>query len=311
MSTPQQTLPTEAGSEHQGIHGVQYPLMQPASGWKRWAKARLGALLGRIFVARMAALRAGRWPEASRLTGLDRILISALVEESRKANALGSLSGLHQSLWRTDQAVSVHAQAEARYQSWWLDKHSAVLTPLASVIAREAARGRVFDTLCEIGTGTGTVLADVAQRLPQFKQLIGLDLSATQTAANRQRFEGQPRLRFETADATEWIAAQAESGWVYFVNGGVFEYFSEAMLDGLLTDIATKKAPALIALVEPLAADYDLATETASRPYNLELSLGHHYPHHLKRCGWQVESLEEQQVGGARWLLVVASTGLV
>jgi SAM-dependent methyltransferase len=296
------------GREHVSIEGVQYPLAQPAAAWKRRLKARLGGIVALLQPGRMRLLRAGQWP-SERLSKLDKLLIAALVDEHERKGTLGALSGLHQTLWRTDQAVSVHAQAEERFQTWWVGRHSAIVAPLKEAMDTLAARGTPIEALCEIGCGSGSVLADIAQRLPELKQLIGLDLNQKQTEANRARFADQPRLRFECADATEWIAAQAPAHCAYLVNGGVLEYFSEAMLEALFTGIAAHKAPALFALVEPIASDYDLERETASRPYNFERSLGHNYPWWLGRTGWRVRWQERQVVGGANWLLVVAEAG--
>ena len=297
-----------ADGEHTSIQGVQYPLAQPASAWKRWLKVCVGKLLALVLPSRMRLLRAGQWPSA-RLSKLDKQLIAVLVDEHERSGTLGALSGLHQSLWRADQAVSVHAQAEARFQTWWVGRHSAVIAPLREAMTERAAAGAPVQTLCEIGCGSGSVLADIVQRLPELDALIGLDLNQKQTEANRLRFRDQPRLRFETADATRWIASDAQPGWAYLVNGGVLEYFSEAMLQDLFITIARDKAPALFMLVEPIALDYDLERETASRPYNFERSLGHNYPYWLRRCGWRVRWQKRQEVGGNCWLLLVAETG--
>lgn len=111
------------------------------------------------------------------------------------------------------------------------------------------------------------------------------------------------------ADATVWLEAQGAPCWAYLVNGGVLEYFSEAMLETLFRGISERHPPAIFALVEPIAEDYDLERETASRPYNSELSFGHNYLHWLQRCGWQIRYQSQQDVGGVRWLLAVAETG--
>lgn len=308
MTDPQTAPSHESDGEHTSILGVQYPLEQPGSPLRRGLKVCVGIVLGMMRPDQCARLARGE-PGRDHLTLSDRLIVAALVWQHRRRGTLGELSGLHQWLWRSNQAVSVHAQAEARFRTWWLGHHSAIVTPLREAIAEFASAGLPVDTLCEIGCGSGTVLTDIATRMPELSHLLGLDLSPGQIATNRARPNPDARLRFEVADATTWIAANAAPRWAYLVNGGVLEYFSEAMLAALFTGIAQRKAPALFAVVEPIAEDYDLERETASRPYNAELSLGHNYIHWLRRCGWQVRFQQRQDVGGTRWLLVVAETG--
>ena len=293
--------------EHVAIRGVHFPLEQPESRLRRLLKIVLGGLLCLLRPAQRERLIRGE-PEREQLRLTDRLIVAALVWHHRRRGTLGALSGLHRWLWRGQQAVSLHAQTEARFRSWWLDHHSAVIAPLQEAMARLAAEGQPVRTLCEIGCGSGAVLADIASRLPALDRLVGLDLSAAQVAANRARGGQDPRLQFEVADALSWLPANAAPGWAYLTNGGVLEYFSETMLEDLLGGIARRHPPALFALVEPIADDYDLDRETASRPYNAEMSLGHNYPYWLRRCGWEVLHQQRQDVGSTRWLLVVAAT---
>lgn len=312
MPTPDSTAAAVANSDADAatMHDIQFPLAQSGSRPKQMLRIVAGLAFGLLMPGRRRALLEGR-PGRKRLALVDRLLIAALVWQHRRRGDLGALSGLHRWLWQGEQAERVHAQAEARFHDWWLPRHSAIVAPLQAALADAAADGRPITTLCEIGCGTGRVLADLAEHLPTSVQLLGLDLSPGQIAANRARHAAMAdRLRFETADATTWLATHAAPCWAYLANGGVLEYFSEAMLEALLRGIAERHAPAVIALVEPLPDDYDLERETASRPYNAELSLGHHYPLWLRRCGWRLRHCERQDVGGVRWLLVVADVGL-
>lgn len=293
---------------HIPMQGIQFPLVQPASRLSRAIKIALGGLLGLLRPAQRAALIRGE-PGRDHLRLDDRLIIAALVWQHRRRGTLGALHGLHRWLWRGEQAARVHTQAEPRFRAWWQEHNSAVIAPLAQAMQELAAAGTPIKTLCEIGCGTGSVLADVARRLPDLDHLIGLDLSPGQIAATRARHADQPRLRFEVADANTWLIDHAAPRWAYLANGGVLEYFSEAMLEALFTGIAQRHAPALFALVEPIAEDYDLDRETMSRPYNEELSLSHNYAHWLRRSGWRVLDQQRQTVGGVHWLRLVAVTG--
>jgi len=216
---------------------------------------------------------------------------------------LGELSELHRWMWAGEEGVKFHRQAEYRFKKWWLPNHSAIVAPF-----RDAMRScGVCTTLCEIGSGSGLVLQDLSQRLPEIGQLIGLDLSREQTEHNRNRFRGNPRLRFEAGDATSWVARHAKPGWAYFTNAGVLEYFSEEQLSMLLSEIAASMRPAVFALIEPVPKDYDFARELKSRPYNFEKSLGHNYFLWLGTSGWHVTYYDEIELANCRFVMVVAT----
>jgi hypothetical protein len=59
-------------------------------------------------------------------------------------------------------------------------------------------------------------------------------------------------------------------------------------------------------LTEPVYRDYDLATETESRPSGPEFSFSHNHPHLLRRAGWEVVEVTETETAGMRFLSVCA-----
>lgn len=87
---------------------------------------------------------------------------------------------------------------------------------------------------------------------------------------------------------------------------GVFEYFPRATLQSLFGSIAEQQSPAVVALIEPIAADYDLEKERESRPYGSEHSLGHNYPLLLREAGFVIRYQEQLRFEGCTHLLVVA-----
>ncbi|MDN5870699.1 MAG: amino acid adenylation domain-containing protein [Nitrococcus sp.] len=288
------------------LRAVQFPLYASTGTVRRQLGVVIGLVLGFLMPRRRARLERGEHA-GDRLGRPDRLIIAGLAWRHQRSGTLGELTGLHNWLWRSDQAMIVHAYSNSvRYQAEWTEKRSAIVAPLGEAIEEFAQRDEPIETLCEIGCGTGRVLADVAVRLPMLRTLIGLDLSPGQVEINRRQHGYNARLRFECADAMQWLPEHAGPRWAYFSCGGVLEYFSEEMLETLFTDIARRKAPALFAIVEPLPKDYDLARETKSRPYDRELSLGHNYPHWLERGGWRVRFQAEQLSNDVRWLLLVA-----
>ena len=283
------------------ISDVQFPLTLPRSPVRRWLKTCIGAVLCQLMPSRVRDLYAGK--VGTRLNTIDRVLIAALVSRHEREGTLDKLAGLQRWLWEGQQAVDFHAQAESRFQSWWLDGASRIVQPIQMQLQIQAGR---IHTLCEIGCGSGLVLDDLRQKLPEISNFVGLDLSAAQTERNRVRFSA-PSIRFEAGDASAWIPANAAAGWLYFTNAGVLEYFSESQLKALFSAIVNQKQPAMFALVEPIAHDYDLKAEHRSRPFSSERTFSHHYIHLLTLCGWTVQWNSELRVETSRHLMVVAT----
>ena len=138
---------------------------------------------------------------------------------------------------------------------------------------------------------------------PQLESLTGLDLSSSKILSNQAR-DFPSRVVFECANALNWIPAHSQTHTIFLTIDGVFEYFSEAELKTLFSAIA-KRAPAMIALIEPIPVDYDFDQEQASRPYNEERSLGHHYPSLLSAAGFTV-TWQTEVVDDLRWCLITA-----
>lgn len=281
------------------IAHVQFPLVLPAHPLKRSLKVALGAGLGALLPARVRQLVAGA--VGDRLSALDRLLVAHLVHRHERLGSLDRLAPLQRWLWTCDQAVTFHTQAEARFERWWVQGASRIVAPLQAAI--DAAPGR-YTRLCEVGCGSGLVLNDLRESLRDVPAFVGLDLSPAQIERNRTRF---PTLHFAAGDATEWIPRHAEPGWVYLTNAGVLEYLTEPQVVALLTHIARSLSPALFAIAEPVAAEYDLARETESRPFGAERTFSHNYLALFDRCGWTVRWSKLHDVDGCRQLFAVAS----
>ena len=287
------------------IHAVDFPLVTQGSRLKRTLFRVAGEAMIPFSGSRIARLEAGE-PGPGGLSVTDKCLLAALVPKHEAAGTPERLMKLHRWLWASDAVTGFHDQAEARFESWWIETHSRILGPVAGKVA--ACPG-VYEELVEIGCGPGLVLADIARRLPQVPRLIGIDLSVRQIEATRARQAGgDPRLEFVAADAAEWIPANGKSGSIYVTSTGVLEYLSEADLRALLTTISRTLSPALFAISEPLGPDFDPETESRSRPYGPERSLAHPYPRVFTETGWRVLWRETATLDGVRFLMLVAET---
>lgn len=283
---------------------IQYPLTSPHGKLRRAIKALIGSLLCVVYRERQNQLLAGTVGE--RLDLRDRLMIAALLRANERRGTVDRLAPLQNWLWRSGQAVEFHRQAEARFQTWWLEGASALVSPLQQLIDAHPAR---FSTLCEIGCGSGLVLDDLSQRMPAVTSWLGLDLSPQQVEANRARFAGRG-LRFEAADAAQWIPEHAAPGWIYFTNAGVLEYFPERVLRTLLQRIADHLGPAALAIAEPIDENFDPSEARPSQPFGAERTFSHPYLHLLVEHGWQLRWHAYGRIDGFRYLMVLATTGL-
>lgn len=282
-----------------GVEGIQWPAAVSASGWKRRAKLAVGKALERLMPARAARIAAGVLPE--QMGWVERAMIASLVERHRRNGTLDELAPLHAWLWRGKQAVTFHEQARSDIKAGRWPKLSVIVEPIRNLVAPADSPYR---RLCEIGCGNGLVLEELARALPMLESLTGIDLSEDQISINRRR-EVDARIRFEAADATEWIPKNGQPGTVYMTNAGVFEYFRRSDLQSLFAHLARSQRPTVVALSEPIPADYDLESETESRPYGFENSVGHNYPLLLREAGFKVCFMESQLLD-SRFLLLVA-----
>jgi SAM-dependent methyltransferase len=278
---------------------LRFPLTLPASRWRRALKVMLGSVLLLLSPARAQAIQRGELdPPPYRLA--DELMLTALIHRHQRAGTLDQLAVLHDRFWASEQALSFHAQAETRFRNWWVEHHSRIVPMIERQLAEAPGRYRM---LAEIGCGSGLVLDDVAQRLPQIESLVGLDLSAEQIERTRSR-HNNPRLSFWAGDAHDWMRDQLPAQSIVFTNAGVLEYFPRAKLESLLASIAAR-APVMCALIEPLDPDFDLHG-SESRAHGMEHSFSHPYGSYLRAAGFELIEVEEQTLEGQRWVLLLA-----
>jgi SAM-dependent methyltransferase len=262
--------------------------------------SRIGEMLVPLLRRRVQAMKDGHLPVDP--TFVDKMLIAGLVRAHQRRGTLDELTALHDWFWSQQPAVEFHEFAERRFEGWFLGHHVAIVPQLrAALAAGDAPYGAFF----EIGCGCGRVIEHLSRALPDIPRFIGLDLSAVQVARNRARFAALP-IEFEAGDGLKWVAAHARPHWVYFTYGGVLEYFPRARVLELYSLLATRLAPSLVALVEPLSDDHDLEHDARSIVYGAENTFSHNYVAVLREAGFDVLHRSEQVVDRQRWLLMVA-----
>lgn len=274
---------------------IEFPLVLPRHPLRRHLTIALGQIVLALHKGLVGQLEGGQEPR--KLS--ERAALAALVDRHRRAGQLDRLANLHRSFWSGRSATRFHERTSHRFDTVFRKRHYPIVPQLQAVILDSG-----IDTLCEIGCGSGQVLEHLAEIMPKLTRLIGIDLSAEQVASNRARTR-DPRCEFVCADALDWAAANAAGNRAWFCYGGVLEFLPQRRLAELLRACAANP-PALFALVEPLADDFDCDHEPASRHFGFELTSSHSYPKMLIDAGFSEVWRTETRALGYRWLLLIA-----
>ena len=84
------------------------------------------------------------------------------------------------------------------------------------------------------------------------------------------------------------------------------EYFSAETLTSMFTRLA-QHGPAAVALVEPVDPSHDLARDAASHAFGQENSFSHNHEKLLVRAGYRVIFRKTLRLGGASWMMLLAT----
>ena len=286
-----------------GESAIQYPLTLPAGRLSRTTKLLVGELLLGCLPARGRKVLAEGDP--MQFSRLDRLLLAGHIARARKTGEWAPLSQVQQRFWSGQGGMLFNSVRDVadRFESWFLGKHQAIVEALAA----EIGDGSGWLALNELGSGNGLALDYLSRRFPALPMLRGIDLNSEAATANTARY-ANGRLQFITAEASAWVAGNAGPQCIWFSNAGVLEYLPEASVACIYQTIAKTGAPALFALVEPLAASHDLHTHHHSLINEGEHSYSHNHAVLLKAAGWSLCYQTEMPLAGLRWQLLVAMT---
>ena len=207
------------------------------------------------------------------------------------------------------EATNFHEGWKDRFERLFLKHDVQVIDELEAVIASYDEADRPI-ALYEIGCGGGQVLNYLCGRLKGVEKFVGIDLGEDQITSNMQTYD-DPKIAFHTADAVDWIPANAAPKSVVLTNGGVLEYFLREEVEALFASVGNDLKPATIVLIETIGSNHDLEASDDSFIYGRELSFSHNYPALLRKAGFEIrhqsERAGQQEDGGGRWLRVVAT----
>jgi hypothetical protein len=131
-----------------------------------------------------------------------------------------------------------------------LDLHAALIPLLGVVLTR---RGGEFSTLCEIGCGSGRLLRDCIERLPQIVHYVGLHDSRMQAQLNRALYRDFP-IRFECISLLDWLATQAAPGSIFLTDADELRSSDPALPGAIWRTWRQSLRPALLAIAIPAPA---------------------------------------------------------
>ena len=233
-----------------------------------------------------------------------RAMIEARIVDARKRGDDEALSRHFRAYWATKAAHGYHTSWLNERESLFRNHHGEIVDRLVGAVAGNPA----FTRFVEIGCGDGKRLADFAGRLPGIESFVGIDLNGEVIAKNLASPPADPRIGFEATDALDWLEAHPPTGTVLFSYNGVLEYFSPQRFDAL-TGLLARSGPAAIALVEPIAAEHDMATMPDSFPFGHESTFSHNHRHRLTKAGYRILFERILVADNIRWMMMVATTG--
>ena len=215
---------------------------------------------------------------------LDQVLRLGLIYKIIKTKNTDELAKYHLRFWQSKGAEEYHKQAES---------HGAILPSFAHIVddIKQLIKNSAvqFNTLCEIGSGSGQLLHYLARELTSINHFIGLELNQDTVDRCNKKY-GNDTIHFTAADANQWIKQNGQAHWVYISYRGVLEYFPENTLRSLLNHIKTYCSPCILVVIEPIGIHHDLASSNHSEPYSNEFSFSHNYPYLFKEAGFTLHT---------------------
>ncbi len=172
------------------------------------------------------------------------------------------------------------------YQAAWFAGHDRIVAPIRRHLTVFPEHSQC---LVDIGAGDGSVLDDIASRLPQFKQLVGISADQRGLSLAQVRIHHDARLRFHCGNPWAWLRRHVYGhGQAIIFSYDNLSVVPEPLLMDWFAELADLGIAAL-ALVE--ARDGGCGQ----------------LPELLRRCGWKVEHAESAYQDERAWWRVFAS----
>lgn len=217
------------------------------------------------------------------LSKVERLMKDAILKKTENNADYDDLADLHRNNW-VNQGKHFFEITEARFQNDFLPNASFIFDILKEKLS---GREQDFDTLIEIGTGSGSVLNYLSDKFPEIKKMIGIDLSVEQVAINTNKYNGNARLEFVASDGFDWVVKHAKGNTIFVTYGGVLEYFTERRLADFLSYVHGLEQVIFVA-IEPIGIDHDFDVNPNTELYGIERSFSHNYPKLFQNAGFNL-----------------------
>lgn len=213
----------------------------------------------------------------------ERLMRNFIMQRIENKKDFESLSKFHKNYW-VNQGRDFFLTTTASFENDFLPNCAFIFDILEKQLSNTS---NTFNTIVEIGTGNGKVLAYLSERFPNINTCIGVDLSADQIAVNTEKYKTNNKLKFIEADALEWVKQKAQAQTIFVTSRGVLEYFTEEDLNVLLEKIYNLGQVIFVA-IEPNGINHDFNINPESELYGQERSFSHNYSKVFKEIGYSI-----------------------
>jgi precorrin-6B methylase 2 len=216
---------------------------------------------------------------------LERLMRYALVQKLEKIQNHDIIAEANREFWtNNNNATELFLETDDTFKTDFLPNCTFIFDILKTQLSNQSDP---FDTIVEIGTGSGEVLKYLSIEFPQIKRLVGIDLSQHQVDINNEKFKNDKKLEFVASDAYDWIKKYGQSNTIFVSSRGVLEYFLEQRLQDFLKEV-NQLGKIIFVAIEPNASDQNFETQHNTKLYGNEPSFSHNYPKLFKNADFNL-----------------------
>ncbi|PIB26763.1 hypothetical protein BFP76_10945 [Amylibacter kogurei] len=239
-------------------------------------------------------------PTGWRLNVIKAVLFSRL-QHTIRAHDTSATQDAHFSFWNNITTADYFDKATNRFGLWFLGAHKPIVDKI-----HQLHHALPFKRVVEIGCGDGQVLNYFAQNLDGLDELIGIDINAAVLEQNRQKYADIEKIKFIAGNAEDHYDLVSQDNTLVFVYGGVLEYFSQDAVQTLFRQMLAHKN-SVIAFVEPIADDHNLAQQPRSYIFGPDDSFSHNHAWLAKQVGLSVLFNEQTRTDDIRWVMCICA----
>ena len=275
---------------------------------KKKLKSIIGLILSYIFIKRRKELIKNGFSIPSfgyqLYPIIDRLIKDGIIYKYEKSDNIQALSKFHKNYWQGEKSKFFFTSYNSRFEDVFLKNYMPIIDWLECFIKKHE-----INNLIEIGTGNGKLVNYLSKRLTTINSFIGIDLNEAQIDKNKENYTDE-NVKFYSCNAIDWLRLNGTKNTVLVTNSGVLEYFSSNEVEELIEFAKNELSPIVFLIVEPLAIDFDLFSETKSRTFGYEQSFSHNYPKLFQKHNYSLEFQMESNAENARMLLLASVYGM-